>query len=248
MGLLDQVLGGALGGGSGRASPTSPMVKALLLLLAAKAVQHYNTPRPAGQAGRPQPQPLPRGQASGGQGGFGSGGAFGNTPGFPGGAQAGGYGGQAGAPGGGLGGPGGGSIADMLGGLLGGRGGPLGGILGGGGPGGMAGRGGGLGSAAVAGGLGGLLAGGLGSLIQGFQQKGLGDVADSWVGHGQNRPIEPRQLADAIGPETIGEISRETGMSEEEFLPQLSEMLPSVVDKLTPDGRLPTEDEAERWV
>ena len=252
MGLLDQVLGGALGSAGGRASPTSPMVKALLLLLAAKAVQHYNTPRSAGQAGQPQPHSLPHGGAAGGGGGFGSGGAFSGIPGFPAGGQASGYGqggGYGGQPGGYAGGGGQGGIGDLLGGLLGGRGGPLGGMLGGGGPaGGMAGRGAGLGSAAVAGGLGGLLAGGLGSLLQGMHQRGLGDVAESWVGHGQNRAVDPRQLADAIGPETLGEISRETGLSEEEFLPQLSQMLPSVVDQLTPDGRLPTDDEADRWV
>lgn len=245
MGLLDQVLGGVLGGG--RAGPTSPMMKALLLLLAAKAVQHYNQPRaPGPQGGR---QPLPPDQAYGAPGGFGSGGAFGNTPGFPGGAGAGraGMGGPAGAGYGG----GGGGLGDLLGGLLGGRGGPLGGLFGGGAPGGMAGRGGGfgggLGSAAVAGGLGGLLAGGLGSLIQGMQHRGLGDVAQSWVGHGPNLPIEPDQLRGAIGPETLGEISRETGLSEEEFLPQISQMLPQVVDQLTPDGRLPTDAEAETW-
>ena len=88
-------------------------------------------------------------------------------------------------------------------------------------------------------GAGGLL-GGLGGLMDKFQKGGLGDVVNSWVGHGQNQPVTPGQLGPALGPDIIKTLAQRSGLSEEELIRQLSQALPGLVDKLTPHGRLPT--------
>jgi len=88
-------------------------------------------------------------------------------------------------------------------------------------------------------GPGGLL-GGLGGLFDKLQKGGLGDVANSWVGHGQNQPVTPGQLGPALGPDIIKTLAQRSGLSEEELTRQLSQALPGLVDKLTPKGRLPT--------
>jgi len=86
---------------------------------------------------------------------------------------------------------------------------------------------------------GGLL-GGLGGLLNKLQQGGLGNVANSWVGSGQNQPVAPGQLGSALGPSIIKMLAQKSGLSEEEITKQLSQALPGIVDKLTPSGRLPT--------
>jgi uncharacterized protein YidB (DUF937 family) len=86
---------------------------------------------------------------------------------------------------------------------------------------------------------GGLLSG-LGGLLSKLQQGGLGDVANSWVSTGQNQPITPSQLGTALGPDIISTLAQKTGLSEQELKTQLSQVLPGIVDKLTPKGRLPT--------
>jgi uncharacterized protein YidB (DUF937 family) len=86
---------------------------------------------------------------------------------------------------------------------------------------------------------GGLL-GGLGGLLDKLQQGGLGSAANSWVGSGQNQPVSPGQLGSALGPNIIKTLSQRSGLSEEELTKQLSQILPGLVDKLTPNGRLPT--------
>jgi uncharacterized protein YidB (DUF937 family) len=88
-------------------------------------------------------------------------------------------------------------------------------------------------------GTGGLL-GGLGGLLDKLQKGGLGDVINSWVGHGQNQPVTPGQLGPALGPDIIKTLAQRSGLSEEELIRQLSQALPGLVDKLTPHGRLPT--------
>lgn len=108
----------------------------------------------------------------------------------------------------------------------------------GGRPGGDAGLGGLLGGLAGTS-AGGLLGGGLGSLLDSFRQAGQGDAADSWVGKGPNKPVEPPQVKQAIGADVLSELSKQTGLSEEEILNRLSQRLPDAVDKYTPDGRLP---------
>jgi len=93
---------------------------------------------------------------------------------------------------------------------------------------------------------GGLL-GGLSSLLQSFQQNGHGDVINSWIGPGQNRPIAPDQLHQALGPEAVNNLSRLTGLPQDQLLSELSRVLPGVVDKLTPQGRMPDPAEMSRW-
>ena len=107
-------------------------------------------------------------------------------------------------------------------------------------------RGGSAGSSATTGsqptsdeGAGGLL-GGLGGLLDKLQKGGLGDVANSWIGTGQNQPVTPKQLGPALGPDIIKTLAQRSGLSEEELTKQLSQILPGLVDKLTPAGRLPT--------
>ncbi len=86
---------------------------------------------------------------------------------------------------------------------------------------------------------GGLLSG-LGGLLDKLQQGGLSNATDSWVGTGQNQPVSANQLSSALGPDVIKRLSQQSGLSEDELRKQLSQTLPGVVDKLTPNGRLPT--------
>jgi uncharacterized protein YidB (DUF937 family) len=95
---------------------------------------------------------------------------------------------------------------------------------------------------------GGVLSGGLRDLIDRFKGKGQADVADSWVRTGPNKELRPDQLEQAIGADALNTLTRQTGLSREELLDRLSRDLPAAVDTFTPDGRLPSEDEAERLI
>lgn len=81
--------------------------------------------------------------------------------------------------------------------------------------------------------------GGLGAMVEQFQRGGLGDVMNSWVGTGQNLPISPGQLEQVLGGDTIAQIARQMGLSNGDAAGQLSSLLPEVIDKLTPQGRVP---------
>jgi uncharacterized protein YidB (DUF937 family) len=97
----------------------------------------------------------------------------------------------------------------------------------------------------LAGGLGGsVLSSGLGNLIKQMQQNGYGRQAQSWVGHGENEAIPPDDLAKALGADDIDKLTQQTGMNRDELLSGLSQHLPNFVDQLTPEGRVPTEQEA----
>ena len=76
---------------------------------------------------------------------------------------------------------------------------------------------------------------------------GHGDVIESWIGHGQNRSVQPNQLAQALGPDTLGTLERETGLNRDTLLAQLAQVLPQVIDGLTPQGRVPGEGERRVW-
>lgn len=89
-------------------------------------------------------------------------------------------------------------------------------------------------------GVGGLLQGGIGELMERFNQNGHGDEASSWVSSGPNKEMSPPQLRQAIGPDVLEKLERETGLSQEEILARLSRELPQAIDKYTPEGRLPT--------
>jgi uncharacterized protein YidB (DUF937 family) len=140
----------------------------------------------------------------------------------------------------------GGGLGDILGGMLGGGRGAQGGGLGGGGLGGL--LQGGLGGLLAGGAAGSILSGGLGGLLNQFQQHGQGETANSWVGKGPNQDISESDLAKSIGSEDIDALTRHTGLSRDELLSGLSRELPGAIDELTPDGRVPTADEASRWV
>jgi uncharacterized protein YidB (DUF937 family) len=116
------------------------------------------------------------------------------------------------------------------------------------------GNGGGLGDL-LKGGLGGLLAGnaggsalsgGLNDLLKQLQQSGQGEVAKSWVANGPNKPISSDDLAKALGADQINTLVAHSGMSRNDLLSALSQHLPEAVNQLTPDGRLPTDQEASR--
>ncbi len=109
-----------------------------------------------------------------------------------------------------------------------------------------AGLGGMLGGLLGGGAAGGILSGGLGDLLKQFQQNGQGDKAQSWIATGPNKPALPSEIEQALGPEKISWLMQQTGMSREDLLSGLSRELPTAVDKLTPDGRVPTDQEAAR--
>jgi uncharacterized protein YidB (DUF937 family) len=90
---------------------------------------------------------------------------------------------------------------------------------------------------------GGIVSGGLGELVDRFKQSGQGETADSWVKTGPNKPVTPAQLEQAIGPEVLDTLSKQTGLSRQELVARLCRELPDAVDKYTPQGRLPTEAE-----
>jgi len=93
-----------------------------------------------------------------------------------------------------------------------------------------------------------VLSSGLGELLKQLQQNGQGEAANSWVGTGPNKAIPANDLASAIGADDIDALVSQTGMSRDDLLQSLSEQLPQLVDQLTPSGRLPTEQEAQRFI
>ena len=97
--------------------------------------------------------------------------------------------------------------------------------------------GGDAGAASGVGGAGGI--GGLGDLLAKFQQAGLGDAAASWVGSGQNQPVSGDQVEGALGADLLSQIARQIGLPQGETAGALSQMLPQVVDRLTPNGQVP---------
>lgn len=97
---------------------------------------------------------------------------------------------------------------------------------------------GGLGGLLGAGGIGSVLNGGLGELSDRFRQAGQGDKVDSWVQHGPNQNVAPDDLEQALGPQVIDAIARRTGLSRDELLDRLSQVLPEAVDRFTPNGRI----------
>ncbi len=101
-----------------------------------------------------------------------------------------------------------------------------------------------LGGAAAGGGL----AGGLGDLMDSFRKSGQSDVAESWVTPGvPTKGLTPSQVEQAIGADNLDELTRRTGLSRDELLMRLSSAIPENVDRMTPDGKFPTEDEARGY-
>ena len=81
--------------------------------------------------------------------------------------------------------------------------------------------------------------GGLGGLVAKFQQAGLGDVVGSWIGSGRNQNISGDQLSSVLGEDTLGALARKLGVSPDTAASQLSNVLPGLIDYLTPQGQAP---------
>lgn len=93
---------------------------------------------------------------------------------------------------------------------------------------------------------GGALGGGLKDLLDRFRQSGQEDKAQSWVSKESNKPIAPQELEQTLGEERIQWLMEQTGLPRDELLSGLSNELPDAIDELTPDGRVPTDEELSR--
>jgi uncharacterized protein YidB (DUF937 family) len=91
-----------------------------------------------------------------------------------------------------------------------------------------------------------VLSGGLGDLVDRLRQQGKGEIADSWVSRGPNKQLSPQELEQAMGSDVIDSLVQRTGLSRDELLSRLARTLPEAVDKYTPEGHVPTPEEAER--
>jgi uncharacterized protein YidB (DUF937 family) len=120
-----------------------------------------------------------------------------------------------------------GLLQSILGGLLGGKGGVQG---------------------AVMGAVGELLnqPGGMGALVQKFEQAGMGDIIKGWISTGPNPKIDASQLANALGPDTIKALAAKTGMDHNALLGGLAAQLPQLIDQLTPDGNAVEGDQLQK--
>jgi len=84
--------------------------------------------------------------------------------------------------------------------------------------------------------------GGITGLIQKFNEKGLGDHMSSWIGTGENLPISADQIKDALGNDKIKELASKLNLGEHDTSKSLADLLPQLIDRLTPDGSVPHPD------
>lgn len=89
--------------------------------------------------------------------------------------------------------------------------------------------------------------GGIDGLVNKLQQSGLGDLAASWIGTGENKNISPEELANVLGKDQIAAIAQQAGIPESQGASVLSQVLPAMVDKLTPDGKVPESSSFPTW-
>jgi uncharacterized protein YidB (DUF937 family) len=101
-------------------------------------------------------------------------------------------------------------------------------------------RGGGTGGA-IGGGMGGGMGAGLDGLIRQFDQAGLGREMNSWIGTGQNLPVSPDQLAQVFGRGSLEQMAQTSGLGVDQVSNGLSDLLPQLIDRVTPDGRVPAQ-------
>jgi uncharacterized protein YidB (DUF937 family) len=153
-----------------------------------------------------------------------------------------------------------GGLDDRLCGLLGGSGGGgagglqdvLGGLLGGGSAGGGIGtKAGGMNMGALAAALAPLVlkllkGGGLQKLMQNAQANGLTSEADSWVGTGENQQVSADQMKSVVGHDAVQQVAQQAGISEDEAAGVLAHVVPQVVNGLTPNGQLPSNDDLDQ--
>jgi len=88
--------------------------------------------------------------------------------------------------------------------------------------------------------------GGLAGLLQQFQAGGLGHLADSWVGKGQNLPISPEQIQSVLGSEWVRQMAAKVGIAPDALSGHLANVLPQLVDKVTPDGTVPDQNTVQQ--
>ena len=88
--------------------------------------------------------------------------------------------------------------------------------------------------------------GGLQGLIQMFKEKGLGDAVSSWVSTGENQPVSGEQVQHALGGNFIQQIAEQIGSSKSEVSGGLANLLPEIIDKLTPNGSLPESNQLQQ--
>jgi uncharacterized protein YidB (DUF937 family) len=91
-----------------------------------------------------------------------------------------------------------------------------------------------------------VLSGGLGDLVDRLRQQGHGETADSWVARGPNKQLSTQELEQALGSDVVDSLVQRTGLTRDELLSRLARTLPEAVDKYTPEGRLPSAEEADR--
>jgi uncharacterized protein YidB (DUF937 family) len=89
--------------------------------------------------------------------------------------------------------------------------------------------------------------GGIDGLVNKLQQSGLGDLAASWIGTGENKSINPEELANVLGKDQIAALAQQAGIPESQGASVLSQVLPAMVDKLTPDGKVPDSSSFPTW-
>jgi len=106
----------------------------------------------------------------------------------------------------------------------------------------------GLGGLLGGGAAGSVLSGGLNDLLKQFQQAGQGNAVNSWVGNGPNKTISADDLAKILDSDQIKTLMAHAGLSRDEVLNALSQHLPGLVNEMTPNGRLPTDQEVSRMI
>lgn len=80
--------------------------------------------------------------------------------------------------------------------------------------------------------------GGLAGLVQAFQKNGLGEIVNSWVSTGNNLPVTPNQIEQGLGSDVLKQLAGQAGLSSDATKTQLAGLLPNLIDKLTPNGRI----------
>jgi uncharacterized protein YidB (DUF937 family) len=90
-----------------------------------------------------------------------------------------------------------------------------------------------------------LRSGGLQKIVEGFRQQGMSGKADSWVSTGDNEPVSGSEMRVGLGDEEVRHFAQEAGIPEDEAADVLAAVVPQVVSSLTPDGRVPSDDELE---
>jgi len=82
--------------------------------------------------------------------------------------------------------------------------------------------------------------GGLSGVVSEFQQKGFGETVNSWVSTGPNQPISADQVHQVLGPDLLQQLAAKSGLPVQDLAAKLAQVLPQAVDKMTPDGTIPT--------